>query len=134
MSASSYDVTVNVSSGVQAITVDFNTTPTNITIQEISRDIEIIEVESSFSNLVYSVNDLQGVISLTHSASLGSATPVSGLYTYTASHNLNYQYPLVMVYNNNGQLVAPEIELVDSNVIRIKSLVDLNSYRVVVQR
>lgn len=135
MSASSlYEVTVNVQTGVQAITVEYSNAPTNITIQETSRQVELIELESGFNNLVYSVNDLQGAVALTYSASLGSVSPVSGVYTYTASHNLNYAYPIASVYNTSSQLVYPEIELVNSNVIRIKSLVDLNSYRVVVQR
>lgn len=135
MSASStYDVTVTVSNSVDTIAVEYSNSPSVITIQETTRDIEVIELESGFNNLVYSVNDLQGVVVLTYSASLGSVTPVSGIYTYTASHNLNYAYPITSVYNTSSELVFPEIELVNSNVVRIKSLVDLNSYRVVVQR
>lgn len=133
MSASSYDVTVNVETGVQAITVNYADSPTNITIEETVRDIEVIQIDNGF-NLVYSVNGLQGLVDLTYSASLGSVTPTSGVYTYTASHNLNYAYPIVSVYNTSNELVAPQIELVNGNVVRIKSLVDLNSYRVVVQR
>lgn len=135
MSASStYDVTVTVSNSVDTIAVEYSNSPSVITIQETTRDIEVIELESGFNNLVYSVNDLQGVVALTYSASLGSVTPVSGVYTYTASHNLNYAYPITSVYNTSSELVFPEIELVNSNVVLIKSLVDLNSYRVVVQR
>ena len=133
MSASSYDVTVNVANGVQAITVDFSDTPTNITIQETTRQLELIEIESGFNNLVYSVNDLQNAVVLTYSASLESVSPSSGVYTYTASHNLAYSYPMVMVYNTSNELVLPQIDILSSNVVRIKSLTDLNSYRVVVQ-
>ena len=135
MSASStYDVTVTVSNSVDTIAVQYSNSPSVITIQETTRDIEVIELESGFNNLVYSVNDLQGVVSLTYSASLGTVTPDTGVYTYTASHNLSYSYPMVMVYNTNNELVLPQIDIINSNVVRIKSLIDLNSYRVVVQR
>jgi len=135
MSASlSYDVTVNVATGVQAVTVDFSDTPTNITIEETTRQLELIELESGFNNLVYSVNDLQNAVVLTYTSSIGTVSPVSGVYTYTINHNLGYSYPMVIVYNDSNQLIEPEIVLVNSNSIQIKSLIDLNNYRVVVQR
>ena len=135
MSASNtYDVTVTVSNSVDTISVEYSNAPTVITVEETARQIEVIQLESGFNNLVYSVNDIQGVVSLTYSASLGSVSPVSGVYTYTASHNLNYAYPMVSVYNSNNELVSPEIVIINSNTVRIESLVDLNSYRVVVQR
>lgn len=135
MSASNtYDVTVTVSNSVDTISVEYSNAPTVITVEETARQIEVIQLESGFNNLVYSVNDLQGVVNLTYSASLGSVSPVSGVYTYTASHNLNYAYPMVSVYNSNNELVSPEIVIINSNTVRIESLVDLNSYRVVVQR
>jgi len=135
MSASNtYDVTVTVSNSVDTISVEYSNAPTVITVEETARQIEVIQLESGFNNLVYSVNDLQGVVSLTYSASLGSVSPVSGVYTYTASHNLNYAYPMVSVYNSSDELVFPEIVIINSNTVRIVSLADLNSYRVVVQR
>ena len=134
MSASSYDVTVNVQTGVQAITIDYSNALTNISIEETSRQVEVIELESGFNNLVYSVNGLQEAVVLTYSASMASVSSSSGVYTYTINHNLNYAYPIASVYNTSNELVFPDIELVNSNSIRIKSLVDLSSYKVVVQR
>jgi hypothetical protein len=133
MSASSYDVTVNVQNGVQAITVNYSNSPDIITIGEVSRQIELVQLDTSFNN-VYSVNDLLGAVNITYSASLGVVNPASAVYTYTASHNLGYSYPMVMVYNTSNELVLAQIDVVNSNVVRIESLVDLNSYRVVVQR
>jgi hypothetical protein len=169
MSASSYDVTVQVASTVDTITLDYASVvnfisvnqvsidPDTITISQIS-DVDTIAID--YSNAITSivleevspavrsieimpgaglspvnyVNNLIGNVVLTYTALLTYVNQSDGVYTYPISHNLHYEYPIVMVYNSSNELVDVSILTVDEDNLNLQSTSNMNGYRVVVQR
>ena len=133
MSASSIDITVQLIDPIQQISVDVLNTVQEVVIDRVSDEIRTIDLGAGFQNLVTSVNSRVGAVVLSYSTTLSSASPVSGVYSYTINHNLNSSNILAMVYNDSNQLVMTEISIINSNSISISSLVDLSNYKVVVQ-
>ena len=83
---------------------------------------------------VFSVNGLAGNVNLTDTQTLSSISSSAGLYSYTVNHNLGYNPPIVSLYDTNNKLVFSDVEVLNSNSVRIKSVIDLNGYKVVIQR
>ena len=169
MSASSYNVTVQVTSTVDTITLDYGSVvnfisvnevsinPNMITISQIS-DVDTIAID--YSNAITSivleevspavrsieimpgaglspvnyVNNLIGNVVLTYTALLTYVNQSGGIYTYPINHNLNYEYPIVMVYNSSNELVDVSILTLDEDNLNLQSTSNMNGYRVVVQR
>ena len=58
----------------------------------------------------------------------------TNIYFHTFTHSLNYENPIVFLYNPGNQLVFSDVEIIDSNNVTIKAAIDLSGYKVVVQR
>jgi len=169
MSASSYDVTVQVTSTVDTITLDYGSVVNSISVNEVSIDPDTIAISQisdvdtiviDYSNAITSivleevspavrsieimpgaglspvnyVNNLIGNVVLTYTAVLTYVNQSDGVYTYPISHNLHYEYPIVMVYNSSNELVDVSILTVDEDNLNLQSTSNMNGYRVVVQR
>lgn len=116
------------------ITLEYINSIDNIEI-DYSQDITNIELSIGQNvQTVYSVNNLYGDILLTASTTLSSISPVLGIYSYTFNHNLSTSVPIVSIYNSNNKLVITDVEIVNENSVKIDSLIDLNQYKVVVQK
>ena len=169
MSASSYDVTVQVASTVDTITLDYASVVNFISVNQVSIDPDTLVVSQisdvdtiaiDYSNAITSivleevspavrsieimpgaglspvnyVNNLIGNVVLTYTALLTYVNQSNGVYTYPISHNLHYEYPIVMVYNSSNELVDVSILTVDEDNLNLQSTSNMNGYRVVVKR
>jgi hypothetical protein len=132
MSASSYDVTVQVLNTIDNINIQYDNSVTQITLTEVIPSISVIEVGTTFAPLL-SVNGYVGDPFFTASTTLGTVTPTNGVYSYNFSHNLHYANPLVMLYNSSNEVVNAQISASGSETVIVKALQDLNGYKVVVQ-
>ena len=83
---------------------------------------------------VFSINGLTGNITLTASATLPSVSASLGIYSYTINHNLEHSTPIIFLYNLNNSVVISDLEVLNANSVKIKSVIDLNGYKVVIQR
>lgn len=127
------DVTVQVVDSVDTIALNYDNQVTALTVTEIIPQIQVIQVDAN-ADLIESVNDMIGVVRLTYKESLSYVGQVNGIYTYTVQHNLDYDAPMVMVYNDENDIVITEIEVVDNNSIRLISTSNMSGFKVVVQR
>lgn len=84
--------------------------------------------------LVDSINGLIGNVNLTSATTLSLTSVISGVYSHEFDHNLNYQYPIVNIFNNNNELIISDIQFNSVNRATIKALKDLTGYKVVAQR
>jgi len=132
MSASSYSVTVEVINAIDSIEIQYTNSIDNITLSEVRPQINVIELQTAFAPL-QSVNGYIGNPYFTASSLLGAVSPVGGIYTYSISHNLRHENPLVMLYNASNEIVSAEISASASDTVFVKSLIDLNGYKVVMQ-
>jgi len=121
-------------SPLDEISIGYDDQVTSITVTEVMPQIQVINVDAGEATLIYSVNDLIGSVNLTYKEVLSYVQQQGGIYTYQVSHNLNYDTPMVMVYNNENDVVVTEVEIVDNNTINVISTGNLNGFRVVVQR
>jgi len=126
-------IDVEVFTGIDQISVDMSDPVTQIELSDISTNIQVVEISTSFS-AVESVNQLSGDITLTYVEVLTYVSPSGGIYTYTINHNLNYETPIVMVYNTDNESVIVDHDVIDTNTIEVRSLSNMNNFRVVVQR
>lgn len=104
---------------------------------EIDYSQEITNIELSIGQnvqTVYSVNNLYGDILLSASTTLNSASVVLGEYNYIFTHNLSTSLPIISIYNSFGQNIITDIEIINQDSVKIKSLIDLNTYKVIVQK
>lgn len=119
---------------VDNIVIEYDNQITDIDIEYVNQITDIVITTGADVQSVFSVNTLTGAVNLTASEELGSVSPTDGIYTYSYTHNLDYLYPIVSIYNTSNQQVFTDIEISDSNSVTIKSVIDLSGYRVVVQR
>jgi len=126
-------ITLDLQSEIDSIDVNFSQDIDIITVEEAVPNIQVIEIGTVFS-AVGSVNSLSGDVVLTYIVTLTYVSPVSGVYTYTVTHNLGYENPIVMVYNTDNETVIVEHDAIDSNTIEIRSQSNMNNFKVVVQR
>lgn len=125
---------LNVPDDINAIEISYTTEITDISIDYVN-EITNIEINVGESvQTVYEVNGLVGTVNLTYTEVLSSSTLTDGVYTNTVTHNLDYSYPIVQIYNDSGQMVISDVSIVDSNSVTIKAAINLSGYRVVVQR
>lgn len=117
------NITINYSNSIDAIDVEY------------TNEIDTIILSlGADAQSVFSVNGLTGNITLTASATLPSVSASLGIYSYTINHNLQYSTPIISLYNLNNSLVISDLEVLNANSVKIKSVIDLNGYKVVVQR
>ena len=117
------NITINYSNSIDAIDVEY------------TNEIDTIVLSlGADAQSVFSVNGLTGNITLTASATLPSVSASLGIYSYTINHNLQYDTPIISLYNLNNSLVISDLEVLNANSVKIKSVIDLNGYKVVVQR
>lgn len=126
------------------IEIEYIDPVTNISIDEINADIDHIlieEVTPGITNidvfkdvsLIFSVNGYTGNVILSYSEVLSSIASSSGVYSYSISHDLNSLNPIVSLYDTSSQQVYANIGIINSNLINVDSLLNLNGYKVVVQ-
>lgn len=126
-------IVVDIQSEVDSINVTVDSGVEQITVENIDEPIQVIEVSTIFS-AVSSVNVLSGDVVLTYQETLSYVSPSGGIYEYTISHNLGYENVVPVVYNTNNETVIVEHDAVDVNTIIIKSMSNMNNFKVVVQR
>lgn len=127
-------LTLSIPDDVSVIQLSYSPEITDISIDYVN---EITNIELNVGAAVqsiYSVNGLYGEINLTATGTISSTTASSGIYIHTFTHNLGHAYPVVSVYNSDGEMVFANVVILDSNNVTIKSAIDLTGYRVVVQR
>jgi cytochrome c oxidase assembly protein Cox11 len=121
-------------SEVDNIIIEYDNQITDIDIQYINEIDNIIVSVGDAAQSVFSVNSLTGNVNLTSYGTLSSGTSSAGIYFHTFTHSLNYENPIVFLYNPGNQLVFSDVEIIDSNNVTIKAAIDLSGYKVVVQR
>ena len=119
---------------VDSISIDYNNLVSSITVTEVIPQIQVIQIDSGNDNLVHSVNDLIGAVTLTYKETLSYVSQSGGYYTYNVEHNLGYDVPMVMVYNDTNDLVEVDVDIIDENNVSVISTSNLNNFKVVVQR
>jgi|LakMenEpi03Aug12_release.lakeMendotaPanAssembly.Ray.scaffolds.fasta_scaffold624650_2 hypothetical protein len=124
---------VDIDNSVDQIYVTLNDEVSQIEVEDSSSNIQVIEIGTVFS-AVGSVNGLSGDVVLTYVQSLTYVSPVGGVYTYTINHNLGYESPIIMVYNTDNESVMVDQDIIDNNTVEIRSLSNMNNFKVVVQR
>lgn len=117
------NIIIEYDNAIQSIGVEYVNEIDNITIT-LGADVQS----------VYSVNNLTGNVTLTYDTTLSNVSASVGVYSYTINHNLNYSTPIVAVYNNNNEMVMADIQVLNSNSVKIKSVINLIGYKVVIQR
>lgn len=126
-------ITLDVQSDIDSINVNVSSDVDQITIENVDEAVQVIEVSTIFS-AVSSVNGLSGDVVLTYEETLSYVSPVSGIYSYTITHNLGYENVIPIVYNIDNETVIVEHDAIDLNTIIIKSMSNMNNFKVVVQR
>jgi len=128
-------IVVSQVSAVDTIAINYSSAVTSIVLEEVSPQVQLIEIMpgAGLSPVNY-VNNLIGNVVLTYTAVLTYVNQSNGIYTYPISHNLHYDYPIVMVYNSSNELVDVSILTVDEDNLSLQSTSNMNGYRVVVQR
>jgi hypothetical protein len=117
------NITINYINSIDAIDVEY------------TNEIDTIVLSlGADAQSVFSVNGLTGNITLTAIATLPSVSASLGIYSYTINHNLQNSMPIISLYNLNNSLVISDLEVLNANSVKIKSVIDLNGYKVVVQK
>jgi hypothetical protein len=116
-------ITLEYINSIESIEVDYSGQITNIELS-IGQNVQT----------VYSVNNLYGDVNLSASIVLSDYIIDNGYNVYPFEHNLGSEYPIVVVYDPYGNQVMAETVSIDSNSVRINSLIDLTGYKAVAQR
>lgn len=119
---------------VTDISVSYENELTDISINYENEITDIVLAIGGDVQSIYSVNGLTGTVALTAATTIDSMSSSGGIYSYTFTHNLDYGYPIISIYDNSSNLVFSDAIIVDSNNVTIKSALDISGYRVVVQR
>jgi hypothetical protein len=83
---------------------------------------------------VTAVNSLTGDVVLTASAELTLTTASNGYYNHIFTHNLNYQYVDITLYDTNNFQVISDVIYEDPDYVNIRAAIDLTGYKAVAQR
>jgi len=126
-------IALDVQSDIDSIDVNVDLGVDQITVENVDAPVQVIEVSTIFS-AVSSVNGLTGDVVMTYIETLSYTSPVNGIYSYTITHNLGYENVIPVVYNIDNETVIVEHDAIDSNTIVIKSMSNMNNFKVVVQR
>jgi hypothetical protein len=127
------NIVLDIPSDISSIDVNFSQDVDIIVLEEAVPNIQVIEIGTVFS-AVSTVNGLSDNVVLTYITTLSYVSPSSGVYVYTVTHNLGYENPIIMVYNTDNETVIVEHDAIDANTIEIRSLSNMNNFKVVVQR
>lgn len=127
------NIEVEVDSGIDQITLDIASYQDAITLEQIIPDIQVIEITTGISG-VSAVNGLTGNARLTYETTLSYISPVNGIYEYPIAHELGYENIVLVVYNTDNEAVMVEYDCIDANNVTVKSLSNMNNFKVVVQR
>lgn len=119
---------------IDNIVINYDNTIDAIDIEYTNEIDTIVLSLGADAQSVFSVNGLTGNITLTASATLPSVSASLGIYSYTINHNLEHSTPITSLYNLNNNLVISDLEVLNANSVKIKSVIDLNGYKVVVQK
>lgn len=122
------------SNEIDNIVINYDNTIDAIDIEYTNEIDTIVLSLGADAQSVFSVNGLTGNITLTASATLPSVSASLGIYSYTINHNLENSTPIISLYNLNNSLVISDLEVLNANNVKIKSVIDLNGYKVVVQK
>lgn len=122
------------SNEIDNIIIQYDNAIEAINVEYVNEIDNIILTLGADTQSVFSVNNLTGNVILTASVTLSLISPVSGIYSYTFNHNLGTSIPNVSIYNLENKLVIADIEVIDSNSVTINSVIDLEGYKVVVQK
>lgn len=122
------------SNEIDNINIEYSNSIDSIDVQYTNEIETIVLSLGADAQSVFSINGLTGNITLTASATLPSISASVGIYSYTINHNLNYSTPIVSLYNTSNSLVISDVELLNANNVKIKSVIDLSGYKVVIQR
>lgn len=120
-------------SEIDNITVSITDSVDNIDINYVTQ-VDNITLNLGTGAFVDSVNGLIGNVNLTSASTLVLTYTASGTYNHVFYHNLNYQNPIINIFNLNNELVFSDISFDSSTHATIKSLQDLTGYKVVAQR
>lgn len=126
-------IVIDLQSEIDSINVTVDSGVDQISVESVDEPIQVIEVSTIFS-AVSSVNILSGDVVLTYEETLSYVSPSGGVYEYTISHNLGYENVVPVVYNTNNETVIVEHDAIDVNTMIIKSMSNMNNFKVVVQR
>jgi hypothetical protein len=121
------NISITYSDTVDNIDINYLSTVDNIT-------LSLGSAVASSGGAVDSVNSLTGEVVLTASATLSLTTSSSGYYEHTFTHNLNYQYVDVSLYDAGDRQVIADIFYLDPNYVNIRAAIDLTGYKAVAQR
>lgn len=121
------NISITYSESVENIDINYLSTIDNIT-------LSIGSAISTGGGDVSSVNGLIGEVKLTASATLETLFSFGSLYFYTFIHNLNYEYPIINVFDTTNSLVYSDVSVIDENYVSITSNIDITGYKVVAQR
>lgn len=127
-------LSLNVPDDVTNISINYENNIDSIDVEYVNEITNIVLALGAEAQSVFTVNNLTGYVTLTASATLPSVSASLGQYIYTVNHSLNYPQPIVALYNTSNEVVLANVELVNSNSVKIKSVVDLSGYKVVMQR
>lgn len=127
-------ISLNVPTDIENISINYENVINDINIEYVNEITDIVLSLGADTQSVFAVNNLTGYINLTASATLPSISASLGEYNYFINHNLNYLHPITSIYNLNNQLVIADVECINGNSVKIKSMIDLDGYKVVIQR
>jgi len=127
-------IVIDYDNSISDISISYDDQITNISVNEAAPNVTSLSLETGITSLVYAVDGLQGNVVLSNRSVLGTVSPSSGVYSYLVNHSLNVSSPVIAVYNTSNQQIFCDVELVDSNSLYLKSLIDMQNYKVVVQR
>lgn len=127
------NITVSVEDSIDNISVSVTDEIESLNIDVIT-SIDNINLSLGTFAFVDSVNGLIGNINLTSASILNLTSTASGIYNHVFYHNLNYQNPIINIFNLNNELIFSDISFDSVSHATIKSLQDLTGYKVVAQR
>ena len=127
-------LSLNLPVDISNISINYENAIDSIDVEYVNEITDIVLALGADVQSVFSVNNLTGNVVLTASATLPSISASLGLYSYTVNHNLEYVNPIISVYDTSNKIVIADIESINSNSVKIKAVVDLNGYKVVIQR
>lgn len=127
-------ISLNIPDNITNIAINYENNINDINVEYINEIENIILTLGQDSQTIFSVNNLFGDVNLTTFEVISSVSASSGIYSYTINHNLDYSPPIIAIYDINNESVFADVKVLNSNSVKINSVVDLNGYKVVIQR
>lgn len=128
------NITVDFINQIDNIDISFENSIDNISVSY-SPEITNIQYDAGYlAQNVYSVNGDLGVVTLTYTETLGAVSSSAGYYQYSVNHQLGSNNIVSSVYDDENQVIIPDVIIIDENNVLFKSILDMNGYRVVIQK